>query len=90
MCLFNESYVQFVCMGGTSQRMESFAYYIADIIGEKLPADGKLVDLSQQGQRYALYKVGPVLSVSVSHKFIKIRYKAYFSFVFTVMQHYAV
>lgn len=54
-------------MGGTQQRMMSFAYYIAEQIGEKLPPDGKLENLSELGQRYSMYKVGPVLSVSVSH-----------------------
>lgn len=53
-------------MGGTPQRMESFAYYIAEQIGERLPPDGKLKDFSEIGQRYSMYKVGPVLSVSVS------------------------
>lgn len=46
--------------------MEAFAYHVAEQIGFKLPPDGKLEDLSQRGQRYSMYKVGPVISVSVS------------------------
>lgn len=65
MCI-SELCCQFVCLGGTQQRMMNFAYYIAEQIGEKLPSDGKLKDLSELGQRYSMYKVGPVLSVNVS------------------------
>jgi uridine phosphorylase len=58
--------LQFVCLGGTPKRMEQFAYYIMEEIGHKLPAGTMLQDISQFSYRYSMYKVGPVLSISVS------------------------
>lgn len=58
--------MQFVCMGGTPQRMKTFAYYVAEEINVGLPDGGELEDLTALGQRYSMYKIGPVLSVSVS------------------------
>ncbi|XP_075985834.1 uridine phosphorylase 1-like isoform X2 [Anticarsia gemmatalis] len=55
--------VKFVCMGGTKHRMREFAQYISSVLN--LPRQGeKLVNLTKHSQRYAMYKVGPVLSVS--------------------------
>lgn len=51
-------------MGGTPKRMESFAHFIMDEIGFKIPAGLKLDDISQFSYRYSMYKVGPVLCVS--------------------------
>lgn len=59
---------QFVCMGGTPKRVEQFAFYIMEEIGHKLPAGTTLQDISQFSYRYSMYKVGPVLSISVSFK----------------------
>jgi uridine phosphorylase len=53
-------------MGGTPKRMEQFAYFIMEEIGHKLPAGTTLLDISQYSYRYSMYKVGPVLSISVS------------------------
>lgn len=53
-------------MGGTPKRVEQFAYYIMQEIGHKLPAGTTLLDISQYSYRYSMYKVGPVLSISVS------------------------
>lgn len=47
--------------------MEQFANYIMQEIGHKLPAGTTLLDISQYSYRYSMYKVGPVLSISVSH-----------------------
>lgn len=58
--------LQFVCMGGTPKRMEEFAYYIMKEIGHRIPTGTKLDDISQYSYRYSMYKVGPVLAVSVS------------------------
>ena len=58
--------LQFVCMGGTPKRMEEFAYHIMKEIGHKLPCGTTLLDISQYSYRYSMYKVGPVLCVSVS------------------------
>ncbi|XP_066599918.1 uridine phosphorylase 1-like [Prorops nasuta] len=56
--------IKFVCMGGSSKRMEIFAHYIMDELDYKLPTGTTLLDISQPAYRYAMYKVGPVLSVS--------------------------
>ncbi|XP_044761506.1 uridine phosphorylase 1 isoform X2 [Coccinella septempunctata] len=78
--------VKFVCMGGTPKRMETFAYYIMEIIGHKLPTGTTLLDISQYSYRYSMYKVGPVLSIShgmgvpsigiLLHEIIKLMYHA--------------
>jgi hypothetical protein len=57
---------QFVCIGGTPNRMLEFAYFIMKEIGHKLPTGTQLLDISQYSYRYSMYKVGPVLSISVS------------------------
>ncbi|RVE42102.1 hypothetical protein evm_013247 [Chilo suppressalis] len=57
--------VKFVCMGGTPKRMEQFAYTIMAEIGHKLPCGTTLQDISHFSYRYSMYKVGPVLSISV-------------------------
>ncbi|KAJ8708670.1 hypothetical protein PYW08_010052 [Mythimna loreyi] len=55
--------IKFVCMGGTKHRMREFAQYMTEVLN--LPNKGeKLVNLTKHSQRYAMYKVGPVLSVS--------------------------
>lgn len=56
--------VKFICMGGSPKRMLQFANYIKDEIGYELPAGTKLNNISEASDRYALYKVGPVLSVN--------------------------
>lgn len=53
-------------MGGTPERMKDFAYYIMEEIGHKLPTGTMLQDISQKSYRYSMYKVGPVLCISVS------------------------
>ncbi|KAG0717898.1 Uridine phosphorylase 1 [Chionoecetes opilio] len=74
--------VRFVCMGGTSRRMEQFAYYIKDEIGYKFPPGTTLLDNSG----CCMYKVGPVLCFShgmgipsvgiLLHEVIKLMYHA--------------
>ncbi|KAL0810990.1 hypothetical protein ABMA28_010281 [Loxostege sticticalis] len=54
--------VKFVCLGGTKHRMREFAKYMANVLG--LPKEMKLDNLTKHSQRYAMYKAGPVLSVS--------------------------
>lgn len=53
-------------MGGTPKRMETFAHFIMEQIGHKLPTGTQLQDISEFSYRYSMYKVGPVLAVSVS------------------------
>ncbi|CAH0759736.1 unnamed protein product [Diatraea saccharalis] len=54
--------VKFVVMGGTKYRMREFACYVAELLG--LPKDPKSVNHTKASQRFAMYKIGPVLSVS--------------------------
>lgn len=54
-------------MGSTPKRMEQFAYFIMHEIGCELPSGTILNDISKSSHRYAMFKVGPVLSVSVSY-----------------------
>jgi len=56
--------IKFVCMGGTPQRMENFAHFMRKELGYQIPTGTALVDISKHSHRYAMYKVGPVLSVS--------------------------
>lgn len=57
--------VKFVCVGGTPKRMKDFAHFVADELGIKLSTGSDLVDISQISHRYSMYKIGPVLSISV-------------------------
>lgn len=54
--------VKYVCMGGSPDRAKQFAIKTAQSLGIPLPED----DLQPIGksERYALYKVGPVISLS--------------------------
>lgn len=56
--------VKFVCMGGTSSRMEKFAHYMKDVINDENHTNLKIVDLTGTGDRYSVYKVGPILFVN--------------------------
>lgn len=56
--------IRFICIGGTSSRMEDFARYIMKELDYKLPTGTALQDLTSAGHRFCMYKVGPVLSVS--------------------------
>ncbi|XP_063285705.1 uridine phosphorylase 2 isoform X2 [Pelobates fuscus] len=55
--------VKFVCVGGSPNRMRSFALFIHNELG--LDGDGNnIVDICAGTDRYSMYKVGPVLSIS--------------------------
>ncbi|XP_037574277.1 uridine phosphorylase 1 isoform X1 [Dermacentor silvarum] len=56
--------LKFVCMGGTPARMQQFAHLVKRRLGIKLPTGAELCDISHRSYRYAMYKCGPVLSVS--------------------------
>merc|ERR1711962_1504359 len=78
--------VRFICMGGTPQRMKTFAEYMLGQLGYLLPTGTCLLDISERSHRYAMYKVGPVLSIShgmgipsagiLLHEVIKLMYHA--------------
>lgn len=60
--------VKFVCMGGTVKRMHEFAKMVARELGlDGGEGDAPLVDLTAASNRYSMYKVGPVLSISVGN-----------------------
>lgn len=56
--------VKFVCFGGSPSRMKAFAFYMVKQLKYKITAGQTLEDISKGSDRYVLYKVGPVLSVS--------------------------
>lgn len=56
--------VKFVCFGGSPSRMLKFAEFMVKELNVKIPAGMGLKDISHGSDRYVLYKVGPVLSVS--------------------------
>ena len=55
-------------MGGSGKRMGSFAELVAKEIGHH-DIEKHQLDISKT-DRYSFYKIGPVLSVSVSYLFI--------------------
>lgn len=61
--------LQFVCMGGSPQRMERFAGHLLAEMGFRLPAGQGITNIACDTDRFAMYKVGPVLAVSVSSRF---------------------
>ncbi|XP_074652519.1 uridine phosphorylase 1-like isoform X2 [Tubulanus polymorphus] len=78
--------VKFVCIGGSPRRMEKLAHFLVDELEYCLPAGQTLTDIAGATDRYAMYKVGPVLSVShgmgipsvsiMLHELIKLVYHA--------------
>lgn len=56
--------VKFVCMGGTSNRMERFAHYMKDLLDLETHSDLTIYDLTGSGDRYSVYKVGEILFVN--------------------------
>lgn len=56
--------MQFVCTGGTSSRMKNFVHYLADVLDYKIPLGTAISEITNY--RFSMYKVGPVLAVSVS------------------------
>ncbi|CAH1774885.1 unnamed protein product [Owenia fusiformis] len=56
--------VKFVCIGGSPRRMERFAHFLVKELGYNVPSGLALENITNATDRYAMYKVGPVLSVS--------------------------
>ncbi|XP_056619165.1 uridine phosphorylase 1 isoform X1 [Triplophysa dalaica] len=77
--------VKFVCVGGSPRRMKSFTEYIAKDLGLADP-NAEYPNLCEGTDRYAMFKVGPLLSVShgmgipsisiMLHELIKLLYHA--------------
>lgn len=59
------AFLQFVCVGGSPWRMKSFIEYIAAELSMEDPK-AEYPNICAGTDRYAMYKIGPVLSVSVS------------------------
>lgn len=59
---------QFVCVGGSPWRMKSFIEYIAAELNMEDPKS-EYPNICVGTDRYAMYKIGPVLSVSVRRNF---------------------
>ena len=57
--------LQFVCMGGSTNRIKHFAKFIQGELKDYLKDDNEPLNMSKS-DRYVLYKVGPVLAVNVS------------------------
>lgn len=55
--------VKFVCVGGTPSRMQAFIRYLASELGFDRPG-ADYPNICEGTDRYAMFKVGPVLSVS--------------------------
>ncbi|XP_070535985.1 uridine phosphorylase 1-like isoform X2 [Ptychodera flava] len=55
--------VKFVCCGGSTHRMETFANYMLQELGMELPTGQSLSNICST-DRYVMYKVGPVLSIN--------------------------
>ena len=58
--------VKFVIMGGSSKRMMKFAHYMKNLLKIEVPTGTDLIDITEKSNRYSIYKIGPILSVSVS------------------------
>ncbi|KAM5302838.1 uridine phosphorylase 1 [Glossophaga mutica] len=77
--------VKFVCVGGSPSRMKAFIKYVASELGLHRPGQD-YPDICAGTDRYNMYKVGPVLSVShgmgvpstaiLMHELLKLLYHA--------------
>ncbi|XP_063070096.1 uridine phosphorylase 2 [Engraulis encrasicolus] len=55
--------IKFVCVGGSANRMRAFAKFMHQELG--LPGNtDEITDICEGTDRYSMYKVGPVLSIS--------------------------
>lgn len=58
-------FIQFVCVGGSPNRMKAFALFVHKELG--LAEGGEdITDICAGTDRYCMFKTGPVLSISVS------------------------
>lgn len=60
--------IKFVCLGGTQTRMEKLAKFVAEELHLKIPPGMQLKDITGHTCRYSMFKVGPVLSVTVMNE----------------------
>lgn len=57
----NKKTQKFVCLGGQPSRMLKFAKYVQKLLNFEMPIGQDLKDITREGDRYSLYKVGPVI-----------------------------
>ncbi|XP_041057031.1 uridine phosphorylase 2 [Carcharodon carcharias] len=55
--------VKFVCVGGSANRMKAFAQFMHMELGLN-GSDSDILDICAGTDRYSMYKIGPVLSIS--------------------------
>ncbi|XP_067117179.1 uridine phosphorylase 2 isoform X1 [Osmerus mordax] len=55
--------IKFVCVGGSANRMKAFAQFIHNELSLPGSTDD-IIDICEGTDRYSMYKVGPVLSIS--------------------------
>ncbi|KAK1789069.1 hypothetical protein P4O66_015023, partial [Electrophorus voltai] len=55
--------IKFVCVGGSANRMRAFAQFMHQELGQPGHVDD-IRDICEETDRYSMFKVGPVLSVS--------------------------
>ena len=60
-------------VGGSPRRMERTAHFLVEELKMALPTGYDLTNIASATDRYALYKVGPVLLASVSSVFIGLK-----------------
>ena len=58
-------YYQFVCVGGSPNRMKAFALFMHKEL-RLADSEEDIKDICAGTDRYCMYKIGPVLSISVS------------------------
>ncbi|XP_039236422.1 uridine phosphorylase 2 isoform X1 [Pipra filicauda] len=63
--------IKFVCVGGSPNRMRAFAQFMQRELG-LAGAGEELPDICAGSDRYAMYRAGPVLSISVSSGLLSI------------------
>jgi len=56
--------IKFVCIGGSNNRMESFAHFVKEELKLVVPTGCTLTNIAAGTDRYSMFKIGPVLSIS--------------------------
>lgn len=61
--------------------MKEFAYYAEKEMSDLFEAGTKVIDYSEYSHRYAIFKVGPILSISVGTMLYNAKNGVYFSLI---------
>lgn len=57
-------------MGSNPKRMEKFAHMVREDLDIIMPIGATLCDIAIHSYRYSMYKIGPVLAISVSINYV--------------------